>query len=282
MNVVTKHLSANETVVPITMNIKTAISDGMDTGCNSPIRMVVNYRGFNGLPFSKVYNDIKKYTVSGGSYESGGEATVRLYELGAKEIVSIAFEPYDEEADYIQSWKLQGIDISYGLGTNKKSLSMEIGEFLYEGAPTYVGVQKTIVDLTAILGETKQNVKNGKMLVNMNATDTLKFTYNVHNSTAGAHTYVYEVKDGNRYELTGRIVETEDESGNTTYSFVPPVAAAGTKATYEIEVVSSENPAAKAVIVVSVTTQTGQGNTTQQDEDDTSVSQNTTEIEIVN
>ena len=282
MNVVTKHLSANETVVPITMNIKTAISDGMDTGCNSPIRMVVNYRGFNGLPFSKVYNDIKKYTVSGGSYESGGEATVRLYELGAKEIVSIAFEPYDEEADYIQSWKLQGIDISYGVGMNKKSLSMEIGEFLYEGAPTYVGVQKTIVDLTAILGETKQNVKNGKMLVNMNATDTLKFTYNVHNSTAGAHTYVYEIKDGNRYELTGCIVETEDDLGNTIYSFVTPVAAAGTKATYEIEVVSSENPAAKAVIVVSVTTQTGQGNTNQQDEDDTSVSQNTTEIEIVN
>lgn len=282
LDVVTNHVGAGETVVPITMNIKTAVSDGMDTGCNGLIRMVVNYRGFNGLPFSKVYNNIKNYTISGGSYESGGEATLRLYELGVKEIVSIAFEPYDEDADYIQSWKLQGIDISYGLDMNQKSLSMEIGEFLYEGAPTYVGVQKTIVDLTATLGETKQNVKNGKMLVNMNATDTLKFTYNVHNSTAGAHTYVYEVKDGNRYELTGCIAETEDASGNITYSFVPPMAVAGTKATYEIEVVSSENPAAKAVIVVSVTTQTGQGDTTQEDTGDTTVSQNTTEIVVTN
>jgi hypothetical protein len=188
------------------MELTTGVVNGQNTGTDAAIRMVMQYIGFDGLSHTLEIEDIRKYTIS-GNYNTGETAKVSLLLSNVKEISFLTFEPYDQDQNVMESWKLANITLSYGTELSKKTASITMAEnnaMAYEGMPIRVVFKKIILQLNQRVGTTNvvitEDKKDYGTVIYTN--EEMYISSVTMNSGLGCDIFVYELVDGNRRDVT--------------------------------------------------------------------------------
>ena len=248
----TSEVNSVNTVVPVTMELTTGVVNGQNTGTDAAIRMVMQYIGYDGIGYTLEVEDIRKYTVS-GNYNTGETAKVLLLLSNVKEISFVTFEPYDQDQNVMESWKLGNITMSYGTELSMKNASITLTadkSMAYEGAPIRVVFKKIILQVpyrvgTANVVVTEDKKDYGTVIY---ANEEMYISAVAMNSVLGCDISVYELVDGKRRDVTTMYLSDQLESGE--YIFKVPSTEAGN--VFVIEAVSKELSEFKLSFEVSV------------------------------
>ena len=233
--VTTKMLDSQNTLVPIQIGVTTGLENGINTGTQSPIRMIMEYRGFDEAMYEIEIPDIRKYTSS-GDFSSEGTAEIELILQNVAEVYSVSFEPYDDVDTNTESWKIGTVSIHSGVGDafNKVQITLDEDKaFAYENSPVKISFKKIIVNLAYYDGEEWQLLKNATGGCIIDAGETLNLIADIENSTAKTIVKAFEVNGDSRRDVTERfmtmdkdiyklkfIVPRDEIQADTTYEIV--------------------------------------------------------------
>ena len=202
--VTTKMLDSQNTLVPVQIGVTTGLENGINTGTQAPIRMIMQYRGFDEEMYEIQIPDIRKYTVS-GDYSSDGAAEIELILQNVAEIYKVSFEPYDDVETNTESWKIGTISIRSGVGSafNKVHITLDGDKaFAYENSPVNISFKKIIVNLAYYDGDEWQVLKNSTGGCIIDAGSTLNLISEIENSSTETIVKAYEVNGDSRRDVT--------------------------------------------------------------------------------
>ena len=251
-DVTTSQTETVNTIIPIQFVLKTGTEDGQNTGTEAPIRLVMNYNGFDNKAYTVEVADIRKYTVS-GDYSTNGEAVVKLMLPNVKEINTLTFEPYDYITNNTEMWKMSEVSVSYGVGDVIKKAQISMADedaFAYEGTPIRVVLRRIIVKLQYKEDDTEKVLQNATAGCIREVGEQLYLKVTVGNSDMEGEIKVYEVIDGNRRDVTAKYLAKVADSNDQIFSV--PSGAIGADTKFEIVAFSKEMPEFESVLSVTV------------------------------
>lgn len=251
-DVTTSQIETVNTIIPIQLVLKTGTQDGQNTGTEAPIRLIMNYKGFDNKSYTTEVADIRKYTTS-GDYSTNSEAVVKLMLPNVKEINTLSFEPYDQIASNTEMWKMSEVSVNYGVGDVIKKAEISMADedaFAYEGTPVRVVLRRIIVKLHYKEGDAEKVLQNSTAGCIREVGEPLYLKVNVENSDMQGELKVYEVIDGNRRDVTDKYLSKVADSGDQIFSVPSGTISEDTK--FEIVASSKEMPEFESVLSVTV------------------------------
>ena len=251
-DVTTSQQETVNTIIPIQLVLKTGTQDGQNTGTEAPIRLVMNYNGFDNKGYTKEIEDIRKYTVS-GDYSTNGVAVVELMLPNVKEINTLSFEPYDYIAKNTEMWKVSEVSLNYGIGEIIKKVQISMADddaFAYEGTPVRVVLRRILVKLQYKEGDAEKVLQNSTGGCIREVGEQLRLKVTVENSDMEGEIKAYEVIDGNRRDVTDKYLSKAADSSDLIFSV--PSGSIGEDTKFEIVASSKEMPEFESVLSVTV------------------------------
>jgi hypothetical protein len=211
--VITKALDSKNTLIPVTMTIKTGVENGINTGTQAPIRLVIEYQGFDEESYTVEIPDIRKYTVS-GDYSTNGEAVVELFVKNVKEINRVTFEPYDNIELNRESWKIGSLSLEYGIEKDVKKVDITLADrkaFAYENSPVKIAFNKVVVTLGYSDGNGMQMIQNSTAGCIVEAGKVLGVAVDIDNASTSPIVRAYEVVGDSRRDVTSDYLTFDEE-----------------------------------------------------------------------
>ncbi|MEE1517348.1 MAG: hypothetical protein UF228_07100 [Lachnospiraceae bacterium] len=251
-DVTTSQLETENTIIPIQLVLKTGTQDGQNTGTEAPIRLVINYNGFDNNSYTTEVEDIRKYTVS-GDYSTNGVAVVELMLPNMKEINTLTFEPYDYIDSNTEMWKMSEVSVNYGVGEVIKKAQISMADkdaFAYEGTPVRVVLRRILVKLQYKEGDIEKLLQNSTDGCIREVGEQLHLKVTVENSGMEGEIKAYEVIDGIRRDVSDKYLSKTDDSSELIFSV--PNGSIVEDAKFEIVASSKEMPEFESVLSVTV------------------------------
>lgn len=246
----TERLDSTFTLVPIEITLQTASDASMITSTDTPIRMEMKYEGFDGVIYTKVFEDITTYKVSGG-FTSEVPAVLRMSVPNVRKIISLSFEPYDVDNTNIATWKLASVKLKYGhtINNTNKEYPIPVNKLAKENEPIEVICKNILLEVWYIQNDSKIKYDSTQKGIVITEGEQLKFMASLVNSTLDVDVKVYEMIENGLREI-GEDYVTQHADGSLIFC-IPKASSSGTR-TFSIEISAKENPEVKLNMTVIV------------------------------
>ncbi len=135
---------ALDQVEVLTLELKTAQdADSALSAAQGSVRMTVGYYDEFGVLCTEVYENIRKYIISGNGFAAGGTDVVQMLIPGLAELRWIEFEPWHDTGDTPASWKLE--QLTAKLGLDGTTIAKTLNQTIVEGTPLHIGLATVLV-----------------------------------------------------------------------------------------------------------------------------------------
>lgn len=128
----------------LTLKLKTAENTSSSSSATQgPVRMTLGYYDEYGVMTTKVYDNIRRYIVSGSGFASGETDVLQLLIPGLTDLRWIELEPWHDTGDAQASWKLESL--SAELGFSNGAITKMPDKTIVEGSPLHIGLADVFV-----------------------------------------------------------------------------------------------------------------------------------------
>ncbi|MBR6382171.1 MAG: hypothetical protein IKS07_10940 [Lachnospiraceae bacterium] len=218
-------LQTSEMVYPLILEFQTAQAGGSESGCDTPVRMTIAFRGERGASAEERITDLRNFLTGEGAYfEAGSTRRAELLVAGTQDLRSLYLEPYDGDGAHTASWTLQ--EVSVRAGEDAMPRHRLIGERITEGT----GRRITLEDIDISVSASAYNsytrrtetayVTNGSARLDAASGSSIRISAQVSGSGSGYTVQAYRIFD-DRSQTMGNANVYLSKSGSD-YLFTPP------------------------------------------------------------
>lgn len=253
-------ISGSGSVTQLTMKFVTAeAGENTDSGHSGPVSMTIGYTTKVGASREIYYEDIRSYLTS-GDFSAGSTAIARFQIEDLGEVRWIDITPKNEEGNVSGSWKLASMTGTLKTGDTETSFSRTLNR-TFNGTDDgkinlNIQVNLTAATISSTGNVTTRKVSNDTASILAESGKPVTITVNVSGSDYGFNVSAEE------YDVNtdaGKNVNNYLSVDGSIITFTAPTVAAGTSANYRVIVTSSEVPACKSVINITVQGAGGSG-----------------------
>lgn len=253
-------ISGSGSVTQLTMKFVTAeAGENSDSGHSGPVSMTIGYTTKVGASRELYYADIRSYLTS-GDFSAGSTAIARFQIEDLGEVRWIDITPKNEEGNVSGSWKLASMTGTLKIGDTETSFSRTLNR-TFNGTDDgkinlNIQVNLTAATISSTGNVTTRKVSNDTASILAESGKPVTITVNVSGSDYGFNVSAEE------YDVNtdaGKNVNNCLSIDGSIITFTAPTVAAGTSANYRVIVTSSEVPACKSVINITVQGAGGNG-----------------------